>query len=83
MKRWLFVLCAYALYLGLMKEAILLLQRIGIIAIQSVIPDGAIIKWASIILLVSILIIDIVHIIKYKEDFIISTIGAYLFDADE
>ena len=83
MKRWLFVFCVYALYLALAKEAILLLQSTGIIGAQVVISDDAIIKWATIALFGIILILDIIHIIRYKKDFIVSAIGAYLFDSNE
>ncbi len=58
---------------------IVLFQRIGVIAIRESIPDDAIIKWASIILLSLIIVIDIVHAIRYKRDFIVSAIGSYLF----
>ena len=59
---------------------IVLFQRIGVIAIRESIPDDAIIKWASIILLSLIIVIDIVHTIRHKRDFIVSAIGSYLFD---
>ena len=80
MKRWLFILGIYALYLAGVKQMIVLFQRIGVIAIRESIPDDAIIKWASIILLSLIIAIDIVHAIRHKRDFIVSAIGSYLFD---
>ena len=80
MKRWLFILGIYALYLAGVKQMIVLFQWIGIIAIRESIPDDAIIKWASILLFSLIIAIDIVHAIRHKRDFIISAIGSYLFD---
>ena len=58
MKRWLFILGIYALYLAGVKQMIVLFQRTGIIAIQGSIPDDAIIKWASILLLSLIIAMD-------------------------
>ena len=80
MKRWLFILGIYALYLAGVKQMIVLFQRIGVIAIQGSIPDYAIIKWASILLFSLIIAIDILHAIRHKRDFIVSAIGSYLFD---
>ena len=80
MKRWLFILGIYALYLAGVKQMIILFQRIGVIAIQESIPDDAIIKWASIILFGLILVADIIHAIKHKRDFIISAIGSFLHE---
>jgi len=80
MKRWLFIFGIYATYLVGVKQMVVLFQRVGVIAIQSRIPDDAIIKWASLLLIASIIVIDIIHIIRYKKDFIVSTIGSYLFD---
>ena len=83
MKRWLLVFSIYVLYLAAAKQMILLSQKIGIIAIEGCIPDDAIIKWASIVMVGSIVVIDVVHAIKYKKDFIISLIGTYLFESKD
>jgi len=80
MKRWLFILGIYALYLAGVKQMIVLFQRTGIVAVQGRISDDTIIKWASIILFGLILVADIIHAIKHKRDFIISAIGSFLHE---
>ena len=80
--RFLFVMSIYVLYLAAVKQSILVLQRVGIIAIQDRIPDDSIIKWATFALFGSIIVIDIIYAIRHKKDFIISAIGAFLHNAD-
>ena len=80
--RFLLVMSVYVIYLAAVKQSILVLQKIGIIAVQGTIPDDSIIKWATFVLLGSIIVADIIHAIRYKKDFIISAIGAYIHDSD-
>lgn len=80
--RFLFVMSIYVIYLAAVKQSILVLQRVGIIAIQDRIPDDSIIKWTTFALFGLIIVIDIIYAIRHKKDFIISAIGAFLHDAD-
>jgi len=72
----------YVIYLAAVKQSIIVLQRIGIIAIQGRIPDDSIIKWATFVLFGLIIVIDIIYAIRHKRDFIISALGAYLHNSD-